>query len=162
MAQLIKGIVKGAFWLIFGMLIISIQNQEEIRYAYMQHTGIKVTGEIVSIGYWTEPRSSDPRKTNVYPKIKVSYEVQDRTYVIEKKDMSPIEVEPLEEGQQVSLFAKKDDPTKIQLERTDHDNFWAKANTWVGAIFVFAGLGYLVGSAFSFLLSFFKSSTRKS
>jgi hypothetical protein len=160
--QLIKGIVKGAFWLILGIITISILNQEGIRYADMQHNGVKVTGEVVSVAYATQPRLNDPSKTSVYRTITVSYKVEDQTYVIDKKEMlSALHGPRLEEGQQVNLFAKKDDPSKIQLERTDDDNFWAKVSPWVGAIFIFAGLCYLISPVFSFFLSLFKPAMPK-
>jgi hypothetical protein len=160
--QFIKGIAKGTGWLILGILTVSLLNQEEIRYADMQQNGIKVTGEVVSVAYASHPRLNDRSKTDVYQTITVSYDVEGKNYVIDKKEMmSAVDGPPLEEGQKVNLFTEKDDPSKIQLERTDNGNFWAKASPWVGAIFIFTGLCYLVSSAFSFLLSFFKSSARK-
>lgn len=149
-------IIGVALILIGGITLVGINNGDA-QYNDLQKHGMSVSGKVSSLTRETERTGTGTnRKIKVYEKATISYTVDSKTYTIsDRRLISNLNEKTAHVGNQVVVFADKDNPRKAVIQRDSGDDptGWAKTVSILflsigGLLLASAGLSFLRGIVF--------------
>lgn len=144
----IASIIIGVVFIGGGAFTLFMVNADAGDYANLAKNGVKVAGQVSTVSYENSTTGTgSKRKTKTYEKVTISYDVQGRTYTINKKEIRS--GADARVGDKVNILADKSDPAKAQVERTDGNG--TAGGRIVGIIFIVVGLFLLANSGIALL-----------
>jgi hypothetical protein len=143
-------IIIGVVFIAGGFFTLFMVNTDAGNYAKLEKDGIKVAGKIVDVSYNTETTGTgSSRKTRTYEAVRISYDVEGKTYTLLKKEQKSSGSGKVV-GSTVNLLAEKGNPSHAEVERVDGQG----NNTGLGRIiaiaFIFFGFVALANSGVAF------------
>lgn len=144
-------IIIGVVFIATGFFTLFMVNADASNYAQLEKAGVKVAGKIVDVSYNTESTGAGTkRKTKTYESVRISYDVEGKTYTLLKKEQKNNGAGKTV-GTSVNIIADKANPAHAEIERGNGQGNNTGLGRWIAIAFIFFGFVALANSGVAFL-----------
>lgn len=144
----IASIILGVVFIGAGAFTFFVVNADADSYADLAKNGVKTAGHVSSVSYENSTTGTgSKRKTKTYEKTTIAYEVEGRTYSINKKEVKS--GADARVGDTVNLVVDKSNPAHAEVERTNDGG--TVGGRIFSILFVVIGFGLLASAGVAFL-----------
>jgi hypothetical protein len=116
--RFIASLIFGLLWVAGGVFGIFTVSNDLAHYEALEKTGHRIAGKITDTSYETKRYGSKNDTIYMYETLRISYEVEGKTYTIATKDKLRIYGKTTNSiGDEVNLLADRENPADARVEK---------------------------------------------